>query len=276
MTRLRAPSVVLASRARRLVVIPIGGAVMYLALRLIVRDPEATLWVRRLVPTCFLLLAVAGSALAAARLEAGDYLRPGWILLGADYLLLVGTTWLRTFEPTPAVASARLASIVALNVCQVAVAWRLARAWRVAGLQLPSRRTPVYVAAAVLALVAVGPALYLGLRDAIQTGAIVSWNGLISGLGDGTTFLLIAPIALTAWSLRGGVTVWPWLFFTLQLLCWLTYDAQDTLILLVMPEATTVPTWLQIAVEPLRVAAAGFAFAAGLSQRWISGQEVTS
>jgi hypothetical protein len=276
MTRLRAPSVVLASRARRLVVIPLGGAAAYLALRLLLRDPEAALWVHRIVPACFLLLAVIGCALAAASLRAGDYLRPAWMLLSLDYLALVGTTWLRSLPPTTTVASVRLALIVALNTCQVAAAWRLARAWRVAGLQLPSRRAPAYAAAIFLAMVAVGPAVYLGLRDAIQTGEIASWNGLISGLGDGTTFLLMAPIALTAWSLRGGLTVWPWLFFTLQILCWLAFDAQDTLILLIMPEATKVPTWLQLGVEPFRIAAAGFAFAAGLSQRWVSGQEVAS
>ena len=129
---------------------------------------------------------------------------------------------------------------------------------------------------AIKVVVAVGPAVYLGVRDAIYTGEIASWNGLISGLGDGTTFLLMAPIALTAWSLRGGLTVWPWLFFSLQILCWLGFDAQDTTILIIMPAATKVPSWLQIAVEPLRIAAAGFAFAAGLSQRWVSGQEVTA
>jgi hypothetical protein len=274
MTRLRAPSVILGSRARRLVVIPLGGAAAYLALRLIFRDPETTVWVRRIVPTLFLLLAVIGCALAATSLAPGDYLRRAWILLSLDYSALVGTTWLRTLDPTTTVASVRLLLIVALNICQVAAAWRLAQAWRVAGLQLPSRRAPAYVAAILLALVAVGPAVYLGVRDAIQTGQIASWNGLISGLGDGTTFLLMAPIALTAFSLRGGITVWPWLFFTLQILCWLAFDAQDTMILLIMPAATKVPTWLQIAVEPFRIGAAGFAFAAGLSQRWVSGQEV--
>ena len=139
MTRLRAPSVILASRARRLVLIPLGGAAAYLVLRLVWRDPETTLWVRRIVPTMFLLLAVVGCALAATRLAPG-----------------VGTTWLRTLSPTRTVASIRLLLIVALNICQVAAAWRLAQAWRVAGLQLPSRRAPAYVAATFLALVAVG------------------------------------------------------------------------------------------------------------------------
>src|SRR5262249_37552888 len=114
------------------------------------------------------------------------------------------------------------------NTGQVTGVVMLARAWRVAGIDLPgSRRTQVlvYVAAFALSLTAAGTPIP-GYVQAVVKGQVTeNMMWLASSLGDIVSFSLIAPVLLTALALRGGLLSWPWAFLTTSLLSWLCVDA---------------------------------------------------
>jgi hypothetical protein len=248
--------------------VPAGGAALYLLLRLgLAGSPEAATWVNRLVPGAFLALACIGATLAAVQFKRGDYLRPAWGLVAFGFLCIAVSRLLSGPNPPYAL---RLALTVCSNAAQIAGTWLLARTWQVAGLELPRGRAGVYGAAIFVALIVAGVPLVADLREVLATGRITAWHGIVSSLGDGITFVLLAPITLTAITLRGGLTGWPWLFYAVSILCWLVYDLRDV-VLLFMPGDP--PEWVTIAVEPFRVAAAGCAFAAGMAQRWLARHE---
>lgn len=250
--------------------VPAGGAVLYLALRLgLGGSPEAVLWTNRLVPGAFLALASIGATMAAVQFKSGDYLRPAWGLIGLGFLCIAVSRLLSGPNPP---YELRIALTIGSNAAQIAGTWLLSRTWRVAGLELPRGRLGAYGTAIFFAVIVAGVPLIANVREVLATGRITAWHGIVSSLGDGITFVLLAPITLTAITLRGGLTGWPWLFYAASILCWLVYDLRDVVLLFMSGEN---PEWVTIAVEPLRVAAAGFAFAAAMTQRWLAKHETS-
>jgi hypothetical protein len=252
---------------RRWFAVPAGGAALYLALRLGLDGTDAVVWVNRLVPGAFLALASIGAIMAAVQLKRGDYLRPAWGLIGLGFLCIAISRLLSGPNPP---YELRLGLTVGSNAAQIAGTWLLARTWQVAGLELPRARVGVYVAAIFFALIVAGVPLVANVREVMATGRITAWHGIVSSTGDGITFVLLAPITLTAITLRGGLTGWPWLFYAASILSWLVYDLRDVVLLFMSGEN---PPWVTIAVEPFRVAAGGFAFAAAMAQRWLAKHE---
>jgi hypothetical protein len=264
------------ARMRRLVLLPITGAAAYLVLRLAVwTGAEEALALNRYFPSLFVTLAVIGGLSAAGQFRPGDYLRPAWALLALSYLVLILSTILRAPNPPTEVVAVRLAMVIVSNAAQVSATLLLSRAWRVAGLELPARRTLVTAASLAVALLVAGPPLYVAVRDIVATGRLSPWLGFFSSVGDVITFTLVGPIGLTAWTLRGGLTSWPWLFYTAQILAWLVFDAQDTVGIFFVAVSADTPEWIRIAAEPFRIIAASCAFAAGWSQRWVARGEIS-
>nr|MCU0684071.1 hypothetical protein [Polyangiaceae bacterium] len=92
----------------------------------------------------------------------------------------------------------------------------LARAWHVAGIELPGR--PATRVAAMALLIAVstgiaGPATLVEARSVVQ-GNLQSLVGLSSDVGDLLSMCFVAPVFFTALALRGGLLRWPWAFMT--------------------------------------------------------------
>ena len=248
--------------------LPVAGAALYLGLRLgVAGSADAILWVNRLVPATFLALAFAGCIAAAGQFSPGDYLRPAWALIGLGFAFI---TVSRLLSGPDAPREVRLALTVCSNLCQVTGTFLLARTWQVAGLELPRQRVTVYGTAIFFALIVAGVPFIGSLLDVLATGRITAWHGVVSTLGDGITFVLFAPITLTAITLRGGLTGWPWLFYAVSMLSWMVYDLRDVMTLFIPGEN---PAWITVAVEPFRIAAASFAFAAAMSQRWLAKHE---
>lgn len=214
------------------------------------------------------VLALVGLAAAASAFERGEYLRRGWGLSALCYaLLLARDAWLAAApgQGPPLVEIGRALLVAVANASMVLGTWTLARAWRVAGLEFtaPSALSRSLIGLAVVAaLVFAGPSLAVDLHDA-ALGQRNAWWAAASDLGDLLALPTLAPVALTALSVRDGTLRWPWALLSGSLLAWLLYDA-----------ALTVPDLLHVAPTPyrylgecFRIVAGTCACAAGLAQR---------
>lgn len=213
------------------------------------------------------VLGIAGCLAAVSGFERGDHLRRAWQWLGMGTAVILARDLLRllpAFEPGSAGPEAQvLASALGIfsNLGLLVGIWMLARSWKMAAISLPGGRSgavSVTAATAVLALAVAGP----GALASARTVAGGDWNALVllvSAVVDIITLCLVAPLLLTAVSLRSGLFVWPWALIAASQLCWLLYDA-----------AATVGSGLAPAGFPLadvfRGLAQNYLFAAGLAQ----------
>jgi hypothetical protein len=220
------------------------------------------------------VVALVGLTVATFVFERGDYLRRGWGLNALCYALLLvhdASLLLAPGAPTAAVQALRTILIVLANLVAVLGTVTLARAWHVAGLAPPGStiaRGLVIAVAIGAACVFAGPSLLLDLKATFGGDPGSAWKAA-SDLGDLVSLPLVAPVALTALAVRGGMLRWPWVLFTASLLGWLLYDAFATLPDLVHVEAETC---LKFA-EHFRVLAGAAACAAGLAQ-WRAAREI--
>jgi hypothetical protein len=218
------------------------------------------------------LLALGGCLAAALRYRPGDRNRTIWMLFVVDFALLVSKELLAgTLLPLPALGPTavlylRTALVLGANLSGT-LAWIiLARTWRVAGLTLegsPTVRRAALAGAILAAFALVGWGARADLVALIggQREAMVN---LISDVADVIGFSLLAPVALTAWTFRGGTLAWPYLYLALCTMGWMLYDvtgsAADVFNLSAADRRSL--------TELLRVVACSLHFAAGLAQRW--------
>ena len=218
------------------------------------------------------VLALAGAWAAMLAFERGEYLRRAWFMSGLCYGLLL----LRdvTFAP-PMVGVlgdvntvyVRSFFVLSANLSAVIGTFMIARAWKVAGLELPGSRWAqglVIGGAIVIALTLTGPSTVNDVRRVIG-GDVRACEAVASDLGDIVSLCLIAPVLLTAIALRGGLLRWPWALFTASMLSWLFYDAAYSL-----GSSVTVDSPGHRAItEAFRALACCYAFAAGVAQRLV-------
>lgn len=181
------------------------------------------------------ILAAAGCCLAVSVFARGDHLRRAWLWLGWGVVVILLRDVLRLLPPFQGIPAAPviLSGLgIVSNIALLAGIWELARSWKVATIELPGGRSGVLAVAvitAVLTIVVAGP-------GALQHGRALAggdWGSLIffvSAVADILSLCLITPLLLTAVSLRGGLFSWPWGLVTASQLCWLLYDAADTLV----------------------------------------------
>jgi hypothetical protein len=211
-----------------------------------------------------------GCLAAALIFDGGDYLRRAWLLEMSCYgLIFVGDLTLTTgiFSNRPWTALANGVLTLAANAGAMGGTFLLARAGRVAGIEMPgstATRRGVQALALAFALLAAGPAAFISLRRVVEG----DHGGLMyfaSCLGDIFCFALLAPLLLTTVAMRGGLLAWPWGFMTASGLAWLTFDAVQTLspILFGVSAEDARPV-----LEVARCLACTCAFSAGLAQRW--------
>jgi hypothetical protein len=211
-----------------------------------------------------------GCLAAALIFEGGDYMRRAWLLEMSCYgLIFIGDLTLTTgvFSNKPWTALANGVLTLTANAGAMGGTFMLARATRVAGIEMPgsdAARRGVQALALAVALVAAGPAAIISARQVLagdQTGLMY----FASCLGDIFCFSLIAPLLMTTFAMRGGLLAWPWGFMTASGLAWLTFDGVQTLspiILGISPEEA------RPVLEVARCLACTCAFSAGLAQRW--------
>jgi len=259
---------------RLILIAPAAMAVYFLSRALVPADAE---WVTfRVEVLAAAALAAVGCALAARRLQPGDYLRAAWSANFAGYCLITLAALMRfPHQPPRGLSLARGAVLVGENAFQVISMWLFSRAFRVAGITLPgsqARKVLIAGAAAFLALVIAGSSFEMEARRLVS-GEVTAIAGVVSSIGDIITFTLIGPIFMTALALRGGLLVWPWSLITASGLSWLLHDAQNV-VARYLPQATArdVAAWADI----WRISACVLVLAAGLAQRRLSSQPQTA
>jgi hypothetical protein len=258
---------------KRLFLVPVAALALFFAGRFFL-PPSALRLFYRIDVIAVALLAVAGCVAAARVFERGDHLRVAWYLNGASYLFVMLGAVVRIPMPTREILVVRSVLVLGANVLAIASMWLFARTYRVAGLELPgsrARKGLIVTTAVVLAVLAAGHSVYLGIRN-VAGGDLEGLMRVLSGTGDIITFILIAPILMTALALRGGLLVWPWSFLVAANVCWLLFDAQDTLTFYV---PLIVGQVLEDYSETWRTLACALTFCAALAQRRLSTGEET-
>lgn len=256
-------------RFRALIAIPLVSATL-LSIAIMVTGPERA-GLYRVELGIVEGLGFWGCLAAALIFEGGDYLRRAWLLEMSCYgLIFVGDLTLTTgiFSNKPWTALANGVLTLAANAGAIGGTFLLARAARVAGIEMPgsnATRRGVQALALAVALLAAGPAAVISARQVIG-GEQAGLMSFASCLGDIFCFALIAPLLMTTVAMRGGLLAWPWGFMTASGLAWLTFDAVQTLspIVFGIPAENARPI-----LEVARCLACTCAFSAGLAQRWI-------
>jgi hypothetical protein len=215
-------------------------------------------------------LAAIGLFLAASRYRRGEYMGVAWALCGLCYSLLLAKDLLfgRVFHVaglSPATATTmRAIFVVAANVSGAAGSIMLARVWRVAGIALPGSRasqTGAFAVSFIVAVAIIGWGLWRELHS-VAHGEREAIIVVASNLGDVVSFIVIAPLMLTAIAMRGGTLAWPWALITASNVCWLLYD-MSWMFERQLGEAT-----LRSVEEFWRAAACALALVTGMAQRW--------
>jgi hypothetical protein len=216
------------------------------------------------------LLTFVGSLLAARAFSPGDYLRRAWSLIAACYALLLvrDGIYLGLVEGSYVfgVRYEYVQAVIAMSANSVGLvgSLMLARAWHVAGIELPGRPAARVAAMALLVVVSAGiagPATLVEARNVVQ-GNLQSLVGLSSDVGDLLSMCFVAPVFFTALAMRGGRLRWPWAFMTASLLFWLFYDACP---LLIGPLGLA-PLPGRVLRESFRGLACLYGFSAGVAQ----------
>jgi hypothetical protein len=252
-------------RFRWLAIFPLLYAGIFIAIALGLGSGEAlndfVVWQRILVR----VLGLAGCLAAVRGFERGDHLRRAWLSLGVGTALILLRDVLRlfpAFAPGSAGPGAQMILTglgVLANFGLLGGVWLLARSWKMAAIALPGGRSGavgVTLISALLALAVAGPGALASARNL----AAGDWSALVllvSAVVDILSLCLIAPLLLTAVSLRGGLFSWPWGLITASQLSWLCYDAAASLV-----------PWADV----FRGLAENYLFAAGLAQLFVIRQ----
>jgi hypothetical protein len=264
---------------RLLALLVLGATVAHLLAARVAPSPEALSVVHFTFRVSWRAAATVACFAAALAFARGDYLRRGWLLLGATLLLLlVKDLWrgpsLHGLLPQGSLPVGAPGSldvvrdvlVVAANAMGVAAAWVLARTWYRAGLSQGVSRGMqglALAAAAAAALVTAGATLRTDLA-ALLAGHAEATALVASDLADLLSFVLFAPIVLTALALRGGLLGWTWGLLAAGNLAWLVMDVAQSLGALGHGTPTA-----RLGEEVARTVAAACYVGAGLAQRWL-------
>jgi hypothetical protein len=178
------------------------------------------------------LLAAAGCFAGASAFSSGERMRLAWLSLavanvfGSLPVIVFGKPPVHMpFGPvlSPTSFAILIAFDILLNIFTVLGLVFFAQVWRSLGVR--SRWYPIATLAAfgVGAAVA-GPALLESFRHLADVGVRTTLADIISSTGDLIGITMIGPLAVTAFAMRGGALVWPFVFLTAGTVSWLCYD----------------------------------------------------
>jgi hypothetical protein len=263
-------------RYRLLFLLVFGAALAHLLATALAPSPGALASIHFGFRVAWRTAATAACFWAALAFSRGDYLRRAWLLLGATLLLLlVKDVWrgpslhgLVAPDAAPAEAFDRVRDVlvVVANVIGLLSTWVMARTWYRAGLGLGvsrGRQAMAFGVALLAALLAAGSTLSTDVA-ALLGGHAEATALVASDAADVLTFVLFAPLVLTAFALRGGLLGWTWGFLALGNLAWLVMDVAQSLG--AFGQATP---GARLGEELARTVAAACYVAAGLAQRWL-------
>jgi hypothetical protein len=255
---------------RSLALVPVAAAALPAVLAYHLDDPAALGGAFLATALVAYALATAGAVSAALVFSRGEWLRRAWGLLAVSNVLLFPARLLRTPSavalPGEAAASV-LGPLVGIVSCLVGIAgiWMLGRTWARTGLPLPgTRATRVAVRAGAVALaLAVMGGTFAGELRALAGGGVDAVEAVLGSLEHIVTLTVAAQLVWMGFAMRGGVARWPWTYLAASAFVLLGYDAWGA-----GPSGAS-PELVRTVDEVMRLAANGFVFAAGISQRLI-------
>lgn len=250
-------------RLRLLAVYPLLYAVAFTAVSHELAGNETLAPLQRLLVR---ILAVVGCFAAASGFERGDHLRRAWLLLGTGATLIGTCNVLLMLSPFEARDVLVNGFAVLANVIFLGGIWTLSRSWRMAAIELPGGRLGGALVAGiigVMALAGAGPHV-LGAARQVLAGDSAALVPMVSAVADVISFCLIAPLLLTAVSLRGGLFFWPWALITVSQFGWLLCDV----VALGIAGAAVTSTGYPL-LDLFRGLASNYLFAAGMAQLFV-------
>jgi hypothetical protein len=261
-------------KSRLLVLVPVATALAYLLARALVGEGPRFFFVEVMLVKS---LALSGCIAAVLRFQRGDRMRTIWLLFALDFVLLIGkdavTSPVLALGPGllgPSLAEAlRTTFMLGANLAGT-IAWViLARTFHVAGVTMaasPTTQRRLVIATIIVSIAIVGWGTFNDLRQ-LSHGGNEALLHVISDIADVIGFSLVAPVALLAWSLRGGSLFWPYLYLTACTFTWMLYDMTDALAVSLHLGVDGRRIWGEV----FRCIACGLHFAAGMAQRWAVG-----
>jgi hypothetical protein len=178
--------------------------------------PNAQASTHATVRTLLLALVAFTSAMAANRFGWwSEYVGRAWTLFFVEYALLTASEILRLRSSEMVFE----VCVVLANLAGIGAYVLMARSLRAAGLELygsPARKVLVTLLALILAIAL----CYSPIVGALE-GARSNPGSLLSPLADVITFVLVAPLLLTAFALRGGQIFWMFAFLTTGTIGWM-------------------------------------------------------
>ena len=218
-----------ATIAAVIIIFTIADSVLYRLLgenaRLIYRGSVRVSWMA--------VVMVATAAVAARFRWWGDYIGRVWSLLFVEYLCLTVSETIRRFVPSPSPIATPIGrgAVVIGNLAGIAAFWLLARSLHAAGLHYAGTRSTklaFFAIGAVLAAVLVlEPSIHEIQRLLAGTGEV---DRAVSVLADLVTFILVAPLLLTALSFRGGRLFGVYALLTAGTIGWMINQGASTVL----------------------------------------------
>lgn len=194
---------------------------------------DARFWYTAISRTSLLALVALASAFAAHRFGWWrEYVGRAWTLFFVEYTVLTISEVLRRFFPDLHLAS-EICVIVA-NLAGIGAYLLMARWLHAAGLQYygsPARKILFTVLALALAVALCYSPILSGLQSLRSDSP--SPGSIVSPLADVITFVLVVPLLLTAFALRGGQIFWIFAFLTTGTIGWMVNQGAATIIRLI-------------------------------------------
>ena len=179
--------------------------------------------------TALLALVAAAAGLAASRFGWWrEYVGRAWTLFFVAYGVLTIGEFTRRF--TANITAAEICIVIA-NIALVGAYFLTARSFKAAGLDFGMSRAKTFLATAVAIVIAFAlcHASIISSFNALRGGSFTP-SDLVSPLADVATFVLVAPLLLSAFALRGGQQFWMFALLTIGTVGWMVNQGIGTIL----------------------------------------------
>lgn len=184
-------------------------------------------WFTAVARTAMLAMVAVAAGLAAHRFGWwSEYVGRAWTLFFVEYGVLTIGEIIKRARPDAQFASE--ICVVVANLAGIGAYLLMARSLRAAGLEYygsPAKKIAVTA-------IALGVAIALCYAPIVEALQSVRSNpgALVSPLADVITFVLVAPLLLTTFALRGGQLFWMFAFLTTGTMGWMVNQGSGTIL----------------------------------------------